>query len=129
MHLACSYANISAMTENNQTLVLPPDDPANKPPNPPKGLLEVRFQWRKLEEAQNFDEVKPILAQVLQDAGGKSVHIQLELTPDMYVRIMGNAWFAMRFKEINELSMKAYIIRALQLEDYNLKNLNARLTQ
>lgn len=88
-----------------------------------KGLLHVRSSWIKLQEAKNLEEVYAVLREVAEAAGTNTVHVQLELTPEMYLRIMGNAWFAFDDKEIDELSMRAYIYRSLQLMEYNLKSI------
>jgi hypothetical protein len=91
-----------------------------------RGLLMVRLSWKKLQEAKTLEEMTAVLQEVAAAAGSETVHVQLELTPAMYVRIMGNAWFAFNYKEIDELSMRAYIYRSLQVEEYNLKTLHVR---
>lgn len=113
-----SYAILSAMVNENTSNQT--DAKENK------GLLTVRYLWRELESAKNEEQVFSILARVAEAAGGKTVHVQLELPPEQYIRMMGNAWFAKYYKEIDEMSMRAYLDRAMAIMELNLKSLAAR---
>jgi hypothetical protein len=85
------------------------------------GLTHVRWMWRDLDNAKTYEEMLSVLARVKEAAQGRDVTIHIDVTPDVYVRIMGNAWFAKDCKEIEELTMRAYLDRAMQLMEYNIK--------
>jgi hypothetical protein len=92
----------------------------------PKGLLNSRWLWRKLDEAVNEEQMYAVLAEVKKSVGDNPVNVQLEMPVEVYLRVMGNSWFAKKFGEISELSMHAYLDRSMQVEEYNLKNLHLK---
>jgi len=67
-----------------------------------------------------------VLAEVKQTVGDNPITVQIEMPVPVYLRIMGNAWWAKKFGEISDMSMHAYIDRAVQVEEYNLKTLHVR---
>jgi hypothetical protein len=95
-------------------------------PKDPHGLLSSRWLWRELGEAQTNEQVLAVLAKVKSIVGDNLITIKIELPVPVYCRIMHCAWVANRFKEINEMSMKAYLDRAMQLMEYNLKNIHLK---
>jgi len=54
------------------------------------------------------------------------VTLNLHIPGSAYVRVMGNAWLAKQYGEIEEVSLMAYFDRALQVMDLNLKNIAVR---
>jgi len=66
------------------------------------------------------------LAQVLEKVEDGDVTLNLHIPGSAYVRVMGNAWLAKQYGEIEEVSLMAYFDRALQVMDLNLKNIAVR---
>ena len=91
-----------------------------------KGLGSGRWHWEALKQAKTRDQFRTVLAQVLEKVKDGDVALTLHLPGPSYVRIMGNAWLAKQYGEIEELSAKAYMDRALQVMEINLKNVAAR---
>ena len=91
-----------------------------------KGLLNARWLWKKLDEAATPEQMMAVLAEVKQIVGENPINVNIEMPVAVYTRIMGNAWWAKKYGEINELSMHAYLNRAAQVEEYNIKNLHVR---
>jgi hypothetical protein len=90
------------------------------------GLLNARALWHKLGEAQTNEQVLAVLAEVKNTVGDTPINIKIELPVAVYTRIMHCAWVAQRFGEIKELSMRNYLDRAMQLMEYNLKNIHLK---
>lgn len=88
-----------------------------------KGLLNAKWLWRELSEAKTEPQIYAVLAKVSEALAGHQINVQVELSPESYIRIMGDAWFARVYGEIDEMSMRAYIDRALQLMELNLKSI------
>jgi hypothetical protein len=118
LRLLFGYAIISSMTEVRVE--------AAEPAKESKGLLNSRWLWRKLDEAATPEQMMAVLAEVKQTVGDNPITVQIEMPVPVYLRIMGNAWWAKKFGEISEMSMHAYIDRAVQVEEYNLKTLHVR---
>jgi hypothetical protein len=95
-------------------------------PKEAKGLVNSRWLWRKLEEAATEEQMYAVLAEVKKSVGENAITVAFEMPSSVYIRVMGNCWFAKRFGELNELSMRAYLERAIQVEEYNLKNLHVK---
>ncbi len=66
------------------------------------------------------------MAQVLEKVEDGDVTLNLHIPGSAYVRVMGNAWLAKQYGEIEEVSLMAYFDRALQVMDLNLKNIAVR---
>jgi len=66
------------------------------------------------------------LAQVLEKVEDGDVTLNLHIPGSAYVRVMGNAWLAKQYGEIEEVSLMAYFDRALQVMGLNLKNIAVR---
>ncbi len=66
------------------------------------------------------------MAQVLEKGEDGDVTLNLHIPGSAYVRVMGNAWLAKQYGEIEEVSLMAYFDRALQVMDLNLKNIAVR---
>jgi len=86
----------------------------------------ARWSWEALKQARTNDQCKLVLAQVLEKVGDSDVTLTLHVTGHAYVRIMGNAWLAKQFGEIEEINPQAYFDRALQVMEINLKNIAVR---
>jgi len=63
---------------------------------------------------------------VLEKVEDGDVTLNLHIPGSAYVRVMGNAWLAKQYGEIEEVSLMAYFDRALQVMDLNLKNIAVR---
>jgi len=86
----------------------------------------ARWSWEALKQAKTSDQCKAILAQVFGKVGDGDATLTLHVTGPAYVRIMGNAWLAKQFGEIEEVSLQAYFDRVLQVMEINLKNVAVR---
>lgn len=86
----------------------------------------ARWSWEALKQAKTSDQCKSILAQVFEKVGDGDATLTLHVTGPAYVRIMGNAWLAKQFGEIEEISPQSYFDRALQVMEINLKNISVR---
>ena len=90
----------------------------------------ARWSWEALKQAKTNDQCKSVLAQVFEKVGdGEGYTLTVHVTGPAYVRIMGNAWLAKQFGEIEEISPQAYFDRALQVMEINLKNVAVRRRQ
>lgn len=85
-----------------------------------------RWHWEALKQAKTSAQFKAILAQVLEKVGDGDVTVTLHIPGSSYVRVMGNAWLAKQYGEIEEVSPQAYFDRALQVMELNLKNVAVR---
>ena len=63
---------------------------------------------------------------MLEKVEDGDVTLNLHIPGSLYVRVMGNAWLAKQYGEIEEVSLMAYFDRALQVMDLNLKNIAVR---
>jgi hypothetical protein len=95
---------------------------AEEKPVERKGLQGIRWSWKKLEDAKTADDIKAVLAQVMQDAKS-DVEVTLAIPAEVYIKIMGDAKIALYCGEIKEMSLETYIYRALQVMENNLKAL------
>jgi len=86
----------------------------------------ARWSWEALRQARTNDQCKAVLAQVFEKVGDGDATLTLHVTGPEYVRVMGNAWLAKQFGEIEEISPQAYFDRALQVMEINLKNVAVR---
>ena len=92
--------------------------------NQGKGLRgTARWAWEALRQAKTGDQFRAVLAQVIEKAGDGDVTLTLTFPGPSYVKIMGNAWLAKQYGEIEEISPTAYADRAFQVMDLNLKNI------
>lgn len=85
-----------------------------------------RWHWEALKQAQTSEQFRAVLAEVLEKVGDGDVTVTLHIAGSAYVRVMGNAWLAKQYGEIEEVSPMAYFDRALQVMDLNLKNVAVR---
>ena len=85
-----------------------------------------RWHWEALKQAKTDEQVRAVLAQVLEKVGDTDVAMTLHIPGSSYVRVMGNAWLAKQYGEIEEISPQAYFDRALQVMELNLKNVAVR---
>lgn len=83
----------------------------------------ARWSWEALRQAKTNDQCKAVLAQVFEKVRDGDATLTIHVTGPEYVRIMGNAWLAKQFDEIEGISPQAYFDRALQVMELNLKNL------
>jgi hypothetical protein len=95
-------------------------EPVTITPDQKKGLSGIRWSWRKLEEAKDSNEIKAVLAQVMQDAND-DVLVTLAIPKEVYVRIMGNAKIAQYCGDLKEMGIDSYIFRAIQVYENNVK--------
>ena len=85
-----------------------------------------RWHWEALKQAKTSEQFRAVLAEVLEKVGDGDVTVTLHIAGSAYVRVMGNAWLAKQYGEIEEVSPMAYFDRALQVMDLNLKNVAVR---
>jgi len=91
-----------------------------------KGLGSGRWHWEALRQAKTNEQFRMVLAQVLDKVKDSDVTLTIHLPGAAYVRIMGNAWLARLYGEIEDVSPQDYMDRALQVMDINLKNVAAK---
>jgi len=97
----------------------------NEEDNQGKGLRGTArwWAWEALRQAKTGDQFRAVLARVLEKAGDTDVTLTLTFPGPSYVKIMGNAWLAKQYGEIEEISLMAYADRAFHVMDQNLKNI------
>ena len=103
-----------------ETIITTTEVKPEEKPEERKGLQGIRWSWKKLEQAESQEEVRTILARVMEEAKPE-VEFTLAVPKEVYVKIMGNAKLALYCGEIKEMSLELYIYRALQVMEGNIK--------
>lgn len=86
----------------------------------------ARWSWASLRQANTAPEFQKVLADIFGKVGDGEVTVTLHIPGPAYVRIMGNAWLAKQYGEIEEINPQAYFDRALHVMEINLKNIAVR---
>jgi len=86
----------------------------------------ARWSWEALRQAKTAQEFQAVLAQMLEKVGDGEVAVTLHIPGSAYIRIMGNAWLARQYGEIEEINPQSYFDRALHVMEINLKNVAVR---
>lgn len=84
--------------------------------------------WQRLAELKP-DEVKPYLQQIAQQIGQEDVQIRLAFGSKEYLRLLGDTYLALKYKEIAEPTLPNLINRALSYYDLYLTQLAIRRRQ
>lgn len=85
-----------------------------------------RWHWEALKQAKTSEQFRAVLAEVLEKVGDSDVTVTLHIAGSAYVRVMGNAWLAKQYGEIEEINPQSYFDRALQVMEIVLKNVAVR---
>lgn len=73
----------------------------------------LRWPWEKLSEAKTAEEVKAAIAEAAAMLGTEDIVIRLSIPPQGYLRLMGDAWMAWKYGEIEKPGSKEILDRAL----------------
>lgn len=73
----------------------------------------LRWPWEKLGKAKTADEVKAAVAEAATLLGTEDIQIRLSIPPQGYLRLMGDAWLAWQYGEIERPGTKELLDRAL----------------
>ncbi len=78
-----------------------------------KGTRGLRWQWEKLAKATTKEEVEQVLAEAATMVGDDDVEIRGSVPGKGYVKLMGDAYLAYRYGEIERPGPKEILDRAL----------------
>lgn len=73
----------------------------------------LRWPWEKLGKAVTADEVKVVIAEAAAMLGTEDILIRLSIPPQGYLRLMGDAWLAYKYGEIERPGTRELLDRAL----------------
>jgi len=91
-----------------------------------KGLGSGRWYWEAIKHAKTKEDFQTVLATIYEKVGDDDVTLTLHVPGSAYVRIIGNAWLAKRYGEIEDITLTAFANRAFQLMELTLKSIATR---